>query len=930
MLRRAARLLFAFAAALLVLVLGASAGAAPLSGAPGDESFQAWFVQLKTPPAAKGGSKAALAVERASFFKHAADQGLAVKQRHAFDQLWNGVSVSIPSDQAGALATVPGVEAVYPVVAVLLPPVDPGATNDPDLQYATTMTGADVAQNELALDGSGVKVAIMDSGLDYTLPEFGACASAGPGCRVAGGFDFVGDDYNANVNDATYQPLPHPDNDPAPCDPNVADQRALQPGGGTSAAAHGTHVAGIVGADGRSDPADLVTGVAPGATLYAYRVFGCNGSTSSDVMAAAMERAAADGVHALNMSIGAAFFNFPNYPTAVAADNLVDSGTVVVASIGNSGDNGLWAVGAPGVGNKVIGVASVDNIKTFLPYFLASPDGRHMGFNIAAAAPNPPTSGALTLAQTGSPTSANDACPTAPALVKDLGPGFDGKAVLIRRGTCGFYNKALAAQRAGAAAVILYNNAGGRINPTVAPVAPLTETITIPVVAITAADGATLSGRISAGSATVTWTDQSEFFDNTDTPGRTSSFSSWGTASDLTMKPDLTAPGGNIRSTWPHQQHDGHWVISGTSMAAPHVAGAVALYLEAHPGTSPAAVRNVLQNNATPITTAVASTTLDSTIRQGAGLLNVAGAVQQTTSVSPGKLSLGEGLGGSRTLTVRNNGTTTKTYNLSFVNASSPIASPLTVGPTTSQPPFTFFSTGNPGTSVAFAVDGASATQVTLLPGQSKDVTATIAVPAALFDRTLYGGFIVLTNAASSADRLRVPYIGFKGDYQSIQAIGNAGCGMPLLARFGAATDKIQCTMPARTIDGLIGQPSGGTWAQPKRDPVIVLYHFDHQATNVTLTLLDAATGQPVTQGNRSPVLQSIELHSRNSAATTFFAFVWDGTQAVSNRDTTHRKTSPGGVYRLRITLRKVKAFNDSRPAATESWTSPPITLRDG
>jgi subtilisin family serine protease len=921
------RLLFGCAATLVVLVLGASAGAAPLSGSAGDESYQAWFVQLKTPPAAKGGSKAALAAERASFYKKAADQGLAVKQRHAFDQLWNGASVSIPSDQAGALASVPGVQAVYPVVSVSLPPVDAGGSQ-PDLQFATTMTGADVAQNELGLDGSGVKVAIMDSGLDYTLPEFGACASVGPGCRVAGGFDFVGDDFDANINDSTYQPVPHPDNDPAPCDPNVADQRALQPGAGTSAAAHGTHVAGIVGANGGGDP-DLVTGVAPGATLYAYRVFGCNGSTSADVMAAAMERAADDDVDVLNMSIGAALFNFPNYPTAVAADNLVDSGTVVVASIGNSGDLGLWAAGAPGVADKVIGVASVDNIKTFLPYFTVAPDGREVGYNAATGAPAPPTTGTFPLAQTGTPTTVGDGCGSnAPA------PGsLTGKIALIRRGsapapapTCSFYLKAFNAQQAGAIGVVLYNNVGGRVNPTVVG----DPAVTIPVVAITQADGIEMSNRISAGGATMTWTDQSKFFDNTDTPGRTSSFSSWGTASNLMLKPDLTAPGGNIRSTWPHQQHDGHWVISGTSMAAPHVAGAVALYLEARPGTAPAAVRNALQNNAMPITTSVTSATLDSTIRQGAGLLSIPAAVQQTTSVSPGKLSLGEGLGGARTLSVRNNGTTTKTYNLSFVHASSPIASPLTSGGVTAQPPYTFFSTGNPGTSVAFAADGAPATQITLSPGQSKDVTATITVPAALFDRTLYGGFIVLTNAASSTDRLRVPYIGFKGDYQAIQVIGNAGCGMPLLARFGGATDKIQCTTPARTIDGVIGQPAGGTWAQPKRDPVIVLYHFDHQATNVTLTLVNAATGQPVTQGNRSATLQSIELHSRNSSPTTFFAFIWDGTQAVSNRDTTNRKTTPGGVYKLKLTLSKVKALNDSRAAGTETWTSPAITLRDG
>jgi minor extracellular serine protease Vpr len=910
--RRRARLVFGTATALLVLASSAGAAAVPSSSA--DESFQAWFVQFKTQPAAKGGSKAALAEERASFFKKAGDQGLNVKQRRAFDQLWNGVSVIVPSDQAGALATVPGVQAVYPVVAVSLPPIDTDATNDPDLQFATTMTGADVAQNELGLDGSGVKVAIMDSGLDYTLPEFGGCPEIGAGCRVAGGFDFVGDDFNANPVDSTYQPIPHPDNDPAPCDPNVADQRALQPGGGTSAAAHGTHVAGIVGADGRSNPTGLVTGVAPGATLYAYRVFGCNGSTSSDIMIAAMERAADDDVDVLNMSIGAAFNNFPNYPTAVAADNLVDSGTAVVASIGNSGELGLFSASAPGVGNKVIGVASVDNIKSFLPYFTIAPDDRHVGYSAASGAPSPPTAGSFPLAQTGTPTTVGDGCGSnAPA------PGsLTGKIALIRRGsppapapTCSFYLKAFNAQQAGAIGVVLYNNTGGRVSPTVAG----DPAVTIPVVAITQADGIEISNRISAGGATLTWTEQSEFFDNTDTPGRTSSFSSWGTASDLTLKPDLTAPGGNIRSTWPHQQHDGHWVISGTSMAAPHVAGAVALYLEAHPGTAPTAVRTALQNSSDPVrfmTTPFA----DSTARQGAGLLDVPGAVQATAVVSPAKISFGEGLVGNAALTVTNNTSSSKTYNLTSIPA-------VTPAPTaTTQYPYTFGSFVGPTASFS---GGAS---VTVGPGGSATFPVTVNATG-LPEKALYGGFVVLTPTDGGAV-LRVPYVGFRGDYQAIQVIGNAGCGMPLLARFGAVTDKIECTTPPRTIDGFIGQPAGGTWAQPKRDPVVVLYHFDHQAANVTLTLLDAATGQPVTQGNRSPVLQSIELHPRNSAATTFFAFVWDGTQAVSNRDTTRRKTTPGGVYKLRITVTKVKALNDSRAAGTETWTSPALTLRDG
>jgi minor extracellular serine protease Vpr len=706
--------------------------------------------------------------------------------------------------------------------------------------------------------------------------------------------------------------VPHPDDDPAPCDPNVADQRA-----GTSAAAHGTHVAGIAGADGRSDSDNLVTGVAPGATLYAYRVFGCNGSTSSDVMIAAMQRAAADGVDVLNMSIGSALNNFPNYPTAVAADNLVDQGVVVVASIGNSGDLGLFAAGAPGVGDKVIGVASVDNLKSFLPYFLASPDNAHMGFNAAAGAPAPPSSGSADLAKLGTPTTVGDGCVNAPE------PGsLTGKIALIRRGSppppapsCSFYAKALNAQNAGAIGVVLYNNAPGRINPTVVPPTPADPAIAIPVVSITAADGVTLWNRISAGTTTLEWTPDSEFFDNTDTSGRASSFSSWGVASDLTMKPDLAAPGGNIRSTWPHQQHGGHWVISGTSMAAPHVAGAVAQYLEAHPNASPAAVRTALQNSADPVrftTTAF----LDSTARQGAGLLDVPGAVQATTVVSPSKLSLGEGVVGNAVLTITNKATTAKTYNLSSAPA-------VTPAPTaTTQYPFTF------GSFLGPAATFGGATSVTVAAGAAATVPVSVNATG-LPEKALYGGYVVLTPAGGGAP-LRVPYLGFRGDYQAIQAMGTAGCAMPLLARIGSASDKIECTTPARTIDGAVAQPSGGTWAQPKRDPILVLYHLDHQATNVTLTLLDAASGQPVTQGNRSPILQSIALHPRNSAATTFFLFTWDGTQAVSNRDTTKRKTTPGGTYKLRITLTKVKALNDSRAAGTETWISPAITLRGG
>src|SRR5207237_769001 len=146
---------------------------------------------------------------------------------------------------------------------------------------------------------------------------------------------------------------------------------------------------------------------------------------------------------------------------------------VVVASIGNSGANGLYSAGAPGLGEKVIGVASFDN--TFINgvnSFSVTGISRQIGYLPATGSPAAPTSGAFSMARTGTTTSTADAC-AAPAA-----GSLSGKVVLIRRGTCSFYQKASNAQQAGAAAVVLYNNVAGAVNPTVAG----TPAITIPVV----------------------------------------------------------------------------------------------------------------------------------------------------------------------------------------------------------------------------------------------------------------------------------------------------------------------------------------------------------------------------------------------------------------------------------------------------------------
>src|SRR5688500_802308 len=273
-----------------------------------------WFVELKSNPTADGTSPATVRAEKDAFRGNAKKAKLNYTERFAFDTLWNGLAIKIDPAQVSTLRRLDGVTAIYPVETISVPAI--GADEGADLATAIAMTGADNAQNTLGLTGAGVKVAVMDTGGDWNHPDLGGCFGAG--CRVGKGWDFVGDEF------AGPDSTPVPDPDPDDCN------------------GHGTHVAGIVGANGG------VRGVAPGVTFGAYRVFGCDGSTTVDIMIAAMERALADGMQVLNMSIGSSFQTWTKYPTAAASDRLVNRGVSVVASIGNSGASGLYSAGAPG------------------------------------------------------------------------------------------------------------------------------------------------------------------------------------------------------------------------------------------------------------------------------------------------------------------------------------------------------------------------------------------------------------------------------------------------------------------------------------------------------------------------------------------------------------------------------------------------------
>jgi subtilisin family serine protease len=732
--------------------------------------------------------------------------------------------------------------------------------DETQLITALAQTGADVVQSALGLTGQGVRVAVMDTGVDYHHPDLGGCF--GEGCRVERGHDFVGDAFDANPNNPTYNPVPVPDPDPDDC-------------GG-----HGTHVAGIVGANG------VLKGVAPGVTLLAYRVFGCVGSTSSDIMLAAMERAHDDGAQVLNMSIGSAF-QWPQYPTAAGADRLARRGVVVVASIGNNGANGLYSGSAPGVGQGVIGVASFDNTHANLVSIAISPDNTLAGYNPASGAPAPPVTGSLPLARTGTPTTADDGCAA-------LAPGsLTGQAALIRRGTCSFYVKAFNAQSAGAAAVVLYNNVAGALNPTVAGTPP----ITIPVVAISADNGVLVDGRIAAGPTDMTWTNTLSS-DPLPTGGLISGFSSYGLPPDLSFKPDLGAPGGNIRSTIPLEQ-GAYGPNSGTSMSSPHVAGAVALLLEGRPSERRRA-RELLQNNADPKNWFGNPSLgfLDNTHRQGAGMLRIDEAIKANAIVTPSSLALGE----------FETPATTQTHTLKIKRDLSPYhtggRAPVTYTLGHETALATGANTFTPAFFDAFATVAFSVPTVTVtgrMGASEVDVTFT---PPSNAAARLFGGYVTLTPDDGSPV-LRVPYAGYNGDYQAIPALVPTVNNFPWLAKLQGTT--------------FVNQPSGASFTLAGGDVPYVLLHLDHGVTKIVAQVFNAASGLFV---GYAPTQQFMP---RNSAAASFFAVAWDG--AVSKTET-YRRPRPlaNGMYRIQLSV--LKALGDEgNPAHWESWTSPNITI---
>ena len=532
-------------------------------------------------------------------------------------------------------------------------------------------------QKNERLTGKGVTVGVIDTGVDYTHPDLKR--------NYAGGHDLV-------------------DNDRDPMETLAQGKATI----------HGTHVAGIIAANGK------IKGVAPEAKIVAYRALGPGGGGTTEQVLAAIDQAIKDKVDIVNLSLGNDI-NGPDLPISLALNRAVDKGIVAVAASGNSGPN-VWTVGSPGTASKAISVgASTPTME--IPSLLI--EGMQDKIRLQP--------------MEGSSQWAIDRT----LEVVDGGLGrksevkhVQGKIALIKRGTLTFSEKAANALEAGAKAVLIYNNMSGGF------MGNLDTQLTIPVGSLAKGDGVILQKELKNRRVTARVLVSEE-------RDRLADFSSRGPVTGTwEIKPDIVAPGVAINSTIP----GGYLSLQGTSMAAPHVAGACALIKQAHPEWTPEQIKAALMNTAKPLEKRNADTgrvaekrtvsegsaktsgdMLESpyyrTFEQGAGRIQVNEAIKAASLVSPSSIRFGKftSESGSHKADLHVENTSEMVQRYSF-------AIPKQVEGLTWRFPLSF----------------------TLEPKQSKEITVELLVNPKVFKGKIHDGFLSLQAGRKT---IQIPYL---------------------------------------------------------------------------------------------------------------------------------------------------------------------------
>ncbi|KAI3535770.1 peptidase [Colletotrichum abscissum] len=751
----------------------AAAAACCLAVATSQAVPKTYFVELSTDSAAE-----ALSISPRDLVSKAAEASIPLRVRYEYTDksVFYGVSVSLDNDlDSEKLRALPGVQNVVPVQSVAHPHRPSNnvkrspssgkghekyaARNfessreqsksllsrraDVDWNSPHAMTGVDRVHAKGVL-GEGVRVAVIDTGIDYLHPALGGCF--GKGCKVEFGYDFVGDDYGFSNS------TPNPGPDPRP---------------GCFDSFHGTHVAGIIGMEVSSNASMFpgLVGVAPRATLGMYRVFGCDGSASDDAIVAAMQRAVEEGAHVVSISIGE-FGTWSGYPRSIlpaAVAALRAKGVAVVAAAGNSGTQGMFSINLPGGADDGLGVASVENAK-FPTYPIRDSNGAE--FRYGALYPFP--EGEYSVAWAGRNTSgykfgcsASD-YPPASSL---QGPISDYIVAVKRGPSCSPTQVQTYASAANFTRVITYPD------PTIDDV--FIEGHAVPTPSLTAdgyvySMGSVIDETLSNAAKS---TGQYKLLVESQTPllvdqiggGSPNNFSSLGPNADFAFKPQIAAPGGAVLATFPLMENSGGFgIISGTSMATPYISGVYALIKSQNPDLSVEEIFELIQTTAKQVNMADYDL-MAPAIQQGAGLVQAHKAVFPRTVVSPGEFKLVDVE--EATFTIDNPSGTEITYSFSNVPAAG--AAPFSEGSSrTAQ-------VGYIPSSFSAKVDFASGSQVTVPAGGSANVTFSITPPSSPDVRLvpLFSGFIGISSSPTD-ENFTIPYMGPAYNYSSTPVVG--------------------------------------------------------------------------------------------------------------------------------------------------------------
>nr|WP_245698268.1 S8 family serine peptidase [Sporosarcina ureilytica] len=510
---------------------------------------------------------------------------LLVKEGYTFETVLNGFSATVKADDLKKLLDIKGVKLVEPVVEVHAfedTSVNENGQVSPAMDTSQSFLGIEKIWNK-GFKGQGIKVGVLDTGIDYHHPEFDGI--------YKGGWNFIPHD--------TGYAKPRADDDPYETTPSERpnDRPEFNANGSSFYTSHGTHVAGTIAALGNNEYG--ISGLAPAVELYAYRVLGAYGSGSNAGVIAGINKAVEDGMDVINLSLGGGN-NSSTTADTIAINNAMLAGTVAVSATGNSGPN-RGTIGTPAAAALGIAVGNTTN-----------PEAMYDA-NVSVAAGDYSNTSNISLMGTTYGVELEKQLAGEYEVVAVPGVGqpsdfegldVDGKVALISRGEIPFVDKIAAAKDAGAVATFIHNFGGGTGAPGPSNVFLGDDFEFIPSFDMSQTEGDALRAALASNKGTVTFSDFNVAYTTGDEVNNSSSRGP--TTPHFDIKPDVSAPGTNIMSTIPmygKENPEADYAKAftrktGTSMATPHVAGVAALIMNANPDWNAFDVKVALSNTA--------------------------------------------------------------------------------------------------------------------------------------------------------------------------------------------------------------------------------------------------------------------------------------------------------------------------------------------